>query len=1024
MSVILVVEQDASYAERIVETLKQEGWDAKRLADRSAAIEAASSQMPRLVIASATQPEGTDLLRSFSRQEGGPGSVALIPVGFAQQASPADFQADEILAKPFSDDDLKQIVRRCLNAPPASAPPKIAKKGKQLTSAEIFGDVLAEVEAEARRSKARRPARTQQESSEELDRKLEETLSGVLPIGGRLRRPGEAKARPSEPAPKPASPTPRVASKPRNDLPSENEIDDLLDKTLSSLELPQRTRREKKAAPERPVEKLVAPAEPFDPGPKPDPFSPAPDSLFPPLPAVPEPDVPVSEAPTSQPEPTAPAESLGFEPTDTFELEDSPPLATPVSESLDGRSDPWQGIEPPPDLYPSSFEAAPEAAAPDNTAAAATSAEELLQPLESPEDLPLLPESAPAADAPAPSAAAGDPFSFTDAFVPPAPETAGNGESLSNPLSFTDTFIPPDPKSVASPDSGLTHPPAQEDSFPSYEPPASSSRSFLDDSADVAAVAAPATTKPEATEPTASEEAPGAKEEGQIFGDYTLLDKIATGGMAEVWRARRRGVEGFQKTVAIKKILGHLTDSPDFVNMFIDEAKLAAQLNHNNIIQIYDLGKEGEDFFIAMEHVDGKDLRSILTTGKKLGQPLPIGLALLIVASLARALDYAHRRRDFEDRPLGLVHRDVSPQNVLISYEGEIKLCDFGIVKAVSKASTTQMGALKGKLQYMSPEQAWGKKVDGRSDIFSVGSVLFEVLTGTKLFTGDNEISVLDAVRECKIRSPLEVVPDLPPAIDDIVKKALAKAPEDRYQTAGDLEADLMSVLNTLQPTPSANGLATYLGSIFQQPEPQFPSYEVSQEREPPAEAAAHDAEKAPADEAPAGPSAKEGASGSPVKTILLVVLALLLLGALGFAAWKLTSGSQEPTTSPAPPPPAAAPVLTPEAPADETEAVSPAEPNATPPASDPETDEAESGGGTSATADEPGAEGGDRDLDLERLVEDGLAEQEELLQKRLEEEYEARRRQLQEEISRTQQSFQEEESGEAASEPPPDGRR
>src|SRR4029450_13259952 len=158
----------------------------------------------------------------------------------------------------------------------------------------------------------------------------------------------------------------------------------------------------------------------------------------------------------------------------------------------------------------------------------------------------------------------------------------------------------------------------------------------------------------------------------------------------------------------------------------------------------YDLGKLGEDYYIAMEYVEGKDLRSILNSARKQNQPLPARLALLIPARLASALDYAHRKRDFDNRELGLVHRDVSPQNVLISYEGDIKLCDFGIVKAVAKASKTQMGALKGKLQYMSPEQAWGRVVDARSDIFSLGSVLFEMLTGRRLFAAGGEIAVLE----------------------------------------------------------------------------------------------------------------------------------------------------------------------------------------------------------------------------------------------------------------------------------------
>ncbi|MBP7586374.1 MAG: TonB family protein [Thermoanaerobaculia bacterium] len=299
------------------------------------------------------------------------------------------------------------------------------------------------------------------------------------------------------------------------------------------------------------------------------------------------------------------------------------------------------------------------------------------------------------------------------------------------------------------------------------------------------------------------------------FGQYTLLERIAVGGMAEVWKARMKGVEGFQKTVAIKKILPHLTDSSDFVTMFIDEAKLAAQLNHNNIIHIYDLGKIGEDYFIAMEFVDGKDLRSILNSARAESRPLPLGLALLVGSRLASALDHAHRQKDFEGRPLGLVHRDVSPQNVLISYEGDIKLCDFGIVKAVTKASKTQMGALKGKLQYMSPEQAWGRPVDARSDIFSLGSLLFEMLTGRRLFSGESEMSVLDAVREGRIQAPRDLDPRLPLEVNALVLKALARDPDDRFLTAGEMQREIDGILASLKPAPSQSDLGTYLHQLF-----------------------------------------------------------------------------------------------------------------------------------------------------------------------------------------------------------------
>src|SRR5439155_8787101 len=232
------------------------------------------------------------------------------------------------------------------------------------------------------------------------------------------------------------------------------------------------------------------------------------------------------------------------------------------------------------------------------------------------------------------------------------------------------------------------------------------------------------------------------------FGQYELLEKIASGGMAELFRARRTGVEGFQKIVAIKKILPHIADNDEFITMFADEAKLAAQLNHPNIVHIFDLGKiEAGGYFIAMEYVEGRDLRSILQSGHDLGAPLPTPLAVYVASKIAAALDYAHRRRDSEGRELNIVHRDVSPPNILISYEGDIKLCDFGIAKAASKASQTQSGALKGKVQYMSPEQAWGKALDRRSDLFSLGAVLFEMLTEQKLFRGDSDLTVLEKVR-------------------------------------------------------------------------------------------------------------------------------------------------------------------------------------------------------------------------------------------------------------------------------------
>jgi TonB family protein len=310
------------------------------------------------------------------------------------------------------------------------------------------------------------------------------------------------------------------------------------------------------------------------------------------------------------------------------------------------------------------------------------------------------------------------------------------------------------------------------------------------------------------------EHLPAPLPSGTPFGQYELMEPIATGGMAEVYRARMRGVEGFQKIVAIKRILPHLTDNDEFLSMFVDEAKLAAQLQHPNIIHIYDLGKVDRSYYIAMEFIDGRDLRSILQTLEDKRERLPLGLALFIASRLAAALDYAHRKRDLQGRAMGLVHRDVSPQNVLISYDGDIKLCDFGIVKAASKATHTRAGALKGKLQYMSPEQAWGKDIDNRSDIYSLGLVLYEMLTGRKPFAGDSELSILEQVRSPHLIPPRELDPAIPPEVERVAMRALREDRDDRYQTAADLAGDLGNILQVIRPAPGASELGAFLAQL------------------------------------------------------------------------------------------------------------------------------------------------------------------------------------------------------------------
>jgi TonB family protein len=332
--------------------------------------------------------------------------------------------------------------------------------------------------------------------------------------------------------------------------------------------------------------------------------------------------------------------------------------------------------------------------------------------------------------------------------------------------------------------------------------------------------ASPATPKIESAATTTPPSSPGADNEvppapaGTPFGQYVLEEHIATGGMAQVYKARMLGMEGFQKTVAIKRILPHLTSNEEFVKMFVDEAKLAAQLNHSNIIHIYDLGKIDHSHFIAMEYIEGRDLRSILNLCRERGLGVPIPIALFIANLLAAALDYAHKKRDFENRDLGLVHRDVSPQNVLISSDGEIKLCDFGIAKAASKASHTRAGALKGKLQYMSPEQAWGKDIDHRSDVFSLGLVLYEMLTARKVFTGDSELSILEQVRSPEVSAPSRLVADIPAEVDRIALKALEPERTDRYQSARDLQRDVEAVLKRHHWEPDTAALVRFITEL------------------------------------------------------------------------------------------------------------------------------------------------------------------------------------------------------------------
>ena len=298
-------------------------------------------------------------------------------------------------------------------------------------------------------------------------------------------------------------------------------------------------------------------------------------------------------------------------------------------------------------------------------------------------------------------------------------------------------------------------------------------------------------------------------------GQYYLMEKIAQGGMAEIYKGLSYDLHGLKKTVVIKKILPHIAASKEFIDSLIDEAKIAVTLSHGNIAQTYDLGKVGDDYFMVMEYVEGKSLSLIHKRCLAAGKLIPIPYLCYFISEVLSGLDYMHRRTDEKGRPLHIIHRDISPQNLIITYSGTLKIIDFGIAKAAIKIGSTDSGVLKGKFSYMSPEQARGDPIDHRSDIFSLGVIFHEMLTGKRLFKTDDTRETLRNVRRAKVEPPSAFRGDLPDEIDRIVMKALSKDRRHRHAFASDMRDDLLKFLSSSYPEFQSSEAGDFVRDLF-----------------------------------------------------------------------------------------------------------------------------------------------------------------------------------------------------------------
>ncbi len=307
----------------------------------------------------------------------------------------------------------------------------------------------------------------------------------------------------------------------------------------------------------------------------------------------------------------------------------------------------------------------------------------------------------------------------------------------------------------------------------------------------------------------------GADAQPRAYGQYVLVRKLAEGGMAEIFLAKRLGADGFERNVVIKRMLPHLSALPDFVEMFRDEARLAARLVHPNVVQIHELGFTEDCYYICMEYLPGEDFSTTVRTASYRGEYVPVPLVMRVLADAARGLHYAHDFTDESGKPLNIVHRDISPSNLYVTYEGQVKVLDFGIAKAESRLAQTRTGVVKGKYVYMAPEQARGGEVDRRADVFSLGVSLYEAVTHVRPFARDNDLAVLNALLDGDFQPPRALRPDLSPDLEAVILKAMAYEPAQRYATAGEFADALDALLARESNRPTGSTLAAYLRQSF-----------------------------------------------------------------------------------------------------------------------------------------------------------------------------------------------------------------